>query len=194
MAKLITGTTEMQDPALARFLFSDVRMAWFWLLVRLYLGYQWLDAGLHKVTDPTWMASGSALQAYWQRAAAVPQTGRPVITYDWYRDFLNVLLASNAHEWFAKLVVYGEILIGVGLIVGALVGVTAFFGALMNLNFMLAGAASTNPVLFLLAALLMLAWKTSGYWGLDYVLLPFLGTPWQSGKLFHHEATPEPAR
>ena len=28
------------EPALARFLFGDTRMAWFWLIVRLYVGYQ----------------------------------------------------------------------------------------------------------------------------------------------------------
>jgi thiosulfate dehydrogenase [quinone] large subunit len=46
---------------------------------------------------------------------------------------------------------------------------------------MLAGSASTNPVLFLLAVLLMLAWKTAGYWGLDRWALRWLGTPWQKG-------------
>jgi thiosulfate dehydrogenase [quinone] large subunit len=58
-----------------------------------------------------------------------------------------------------------------------------FFGALagtfMNLNFMLAGSASTNPVLLLLGFLLVLAWKTAGYIGLDRWLFPLLGTPWQ---------------
>src|SRR4029077_12190478 len=91
---------------------------------------------------------------------------------------LQVLIDNNTSVWFAKLVVYGEILIGVGLIVGAFVGVAAFFGALMNMNFMLAGSASTNPVLFFLAVGLMLAWKVAGYYGADRVLLPLVGTPW----------------
>ncbi len=79
----------------------------------------------------------------------------------------------------AKLVAYGEVLVGLGLIVGALVGVAAFFGTLMNFSFMLAGTTSTNPVLFGLAVFLVLAWKVAGYWGLDRYLLPALGTPWQ---------------
>ncbi|MCC6453988.1 MAG: DoxX family protein, partial [Caldilineaceae bacterium] len=29
----------VQDPPLARFLFSDTRASWLWLLVRLWLGY-----------------------------------------------------------------------------------------------------------------------------------------------------------
>ncbi len=52
----------------------------------------------------------------------------------------------------------------------------------MNFNFMLAGSASTNPVLFLLAVLLILAWKVAGYYGLDRVLLHRLGTPWQPAR------------
>jgi hypothetical protein len=44
---------------------------------------------------------------------------------------------------------------------------------------MLAGSASTNPVLLLLGILLVLAWKTAGYIGLDRFLLPMLGTPWR---------------
>ena len=37
----------------------------------------------------------------------------------------------------------------------------------MNMSFMLAGSASTNPVLFTLAVGLILAWKVAGYYGLD---------------------------
>ena len=57
-------------------------------------------------------------------------------------------------------------------------GIAAFFGAFMNFNFMLAGSASTNPVLFLGGIILILAWKNAGYWGLDRWLLQRLGTPW----------------
>ena len=52
----------------------------------------------------------------------------------------------------------------------------------MNMNFMLAGSASANPVLLILAIVLILAWKTAGYIGLDRYLLPILGTPWKAPK------------
>ncbi len=42
--------TQIPEPPIARFLFADTRMAWFWLIVRLYVGYQWLVAGLEKLT------------------------------------------------------------------------------------------------------------------------------------------------
>jgi thiosulfate dehydrogenase [quinone] large subunit len=150
-----------------------------WLVVRVYLGYQWFEAGLHKMT-PAWLNGGEALKGFWTNAVQVPADGRPPIAFDWYRNFVQFLLDTGSYSWFAKLIAYGELLIGIGLIVGAFVGIAAFFGALLNWNFIMAGAASTNAVLFTLAILLMLAWKTAGYIGLDYYLLNLLGTPWKS--------------
>ena len=169
---------EIQDPPIAKFLFSDTRAAWLWLVVRLYLGYEWLTAGLHKLT-PAWLDGGTALKGFWERAIIIPDEGRPAIAFGWYRDFIELMLGAEAYTWFSPLIVYGEILIGIGLIVGAFVGISSFFGALLNWNFIMAGAASTNAVLFTLAILLMLAWKVAGYVGLDYWLLSWLGTPWQ---------------
>jgi len=171
------------DPPTAKKMFSETgAWSWVWFLVRIYVGYEWLLAGWHKVGDPTWMDEGMALKSYWERAVAIPELpARPLISYGWYRDFLEALLSGGHYTWFAKLVVFGEILVGVALIIGAFVGIAAFFGALMNFNFMLAGSASTNPVLFLGAVLLMLAWKNAGFWGLDRWLLSRLGTPWDRG-------------
>jgi thiosulfate dehydrogenase (quinone) large subunit len=170
----------IQDPPFARYLFDRPDSAWIWLLARVYLGWQWLQAGIHKVTDPAWMSTGVALQGFWTRAVALPAPpAKPVITYGWYRSFLVALLEGGHYTWFAKVLAVSEVLIGAALILGLLTGLVAFFGALMNFNFMLAGSASTNPVLFTLAVLLLLAWKVAGYWGLDRFLLPVLGTPWQ---------------
>ncbi len=60
----------------------------------------------------------------------------------------------------------------------------------MNFNFLLAGTASTNPVLFGLGVFLVLAWKVAGWWGLDRWLLPALGTRWSPGRAFAHGAVP----
>jgi thiosulfate dehydrogenase [quinone] large subunit len=95
------------------------------------------------------------------------------------------MLNHEWYTWFAKVIAVGEVLIGIGLLVGALVGIAAFFGTFMNFNFQLAGSASSNPVLFGLAVFLVLAWKVAGYIGLDRYLLPMIGTPWQLGRVFH---------
>lgn len=185
---------EIEGPAFTRFLFNNSRAGLFWLPIRLFVGLSWLESGLGKFTNPEWTQGGAALRAYWERAATIPDQGRPPITYEWYRDFINTLLAGNHEGWFAWVVTLGEIAIGVGLILGILTGVAAFFGAFMNMSFLLAGSASTNPVLFTLAVGLMLAWKVAGYYGVDRYLLPHLGTPWRPGALFlRRGAGPAPA-
>ena len=68
--------------------------------------------------------------------------------------------------------------------VGIFTGIAAFFGSFMNINYLLAGTVSTNPILFAIATWLVLAWKVAGWWGLDRWILPALGTPWRTGYIF----------
>lgn len=184
MAKVNIRGTVIEDPPLARFLFSSTAIAWVWLVVRVWLGYKWITSSLTKITEPGWVQTGVALKGFWERAIMIPEKGRPPIAFDWYRDFIQYLLNTESYTWFGKLIAYGELLIGVALVLGAFVGIAAFFGAFMNWNFMMAGTASINPVLFTLAILLILAWKVAGYVGLDYYLLPLLGTPWKPARVF----------
>ena len=175
-----SSEVEIEGPAFTRFLFNNSRAGLLWLPIRLFVGFSWLDAGLHKFSDPAWTQGGAALRGYWERAAAIPEQGRPPISFEWYRDFINALLTGNHETWFAWVITLGEIAVGLGLLLGLLTGIAAFFGALMNMSFLLAGSASVNPVLFTFAIGLILAWKVAGYYGVDRYLLPRLGTPWHA--------------
>jgi thiosulfate dehydrogenase [quinone] large subunit len=173
-----SGDVEIEGPGFVRFLFNNSRAGLVWLPIRLFIGFAWLEAGWHKATTAGWLDGGTALRGFWEAAVAVPDQGRPAITYDWYRDFLNLLLQNNAESWFSYVIVFGEIAVGLGLIFGILTGFAAFFGAFMNMSFLLAGSASSNPVMFTLAVGVILAWRVAGYYGVDRWLLPILGTPW----------------
>lgn len=199
MAAVITRTGEVvQDPPLLQKLLNDPRAALLWLPLRIWLGYQWFEAALHKVENPAWVQTGDALKGFWTAAVAVPETGRPPITFDWYRGFIQGMLDIQAYTWFAKVVAYGELLIGIALILGAFTGLAAFAGGFMNWNFMMAGSASTNPMLFVIAVGLILAWKVAGYIGADYALLRYLGTPWHGPQVAQPaagaERAPKPER
>jgi thiosulfate dehydrogenase (quinone) large subunit len=171
----------IQDPPIAKFLFGDTRLAWLWLPLRVWLGWEWFSHGLEKFNNPAWVETGAALQAFWTKAVVIPEAGKAPVAYDWYRGFLQMLLEGGHFTWFAKLVVFGEMVVGIALIIGAFVGVAAFFGVFMNWHFVMAGAASTNAMLMAVGLVLILAWKTAGWIGLDRYLLPIVGTPWQRG-------------
>lgn len=193
--------TQVSEPPLARFFFADTRMAWLWLIIRLYVGYQWITAGLEKLSgysftfdasfgqkiSSPWVFGahdGAAIKGF--VAGALAQTGGPhPAVQGWYASFLQSVVLPNAAV-FAYLVTFGEVLIGLGLIFGVLTGIAAFFGVFMNLNFLLAGAVSINPVIGVLAIFLVLAWRIAGYYGIDSFLLPLLGTPW-TGTLAHRK-------
>lgn len=183
-----SGNVIINDPPFVVDLFSNTRWAWLWLILRLYIGYTWLTSGLDKLGNPAWMQTGEALRGFWERAVAVPEApARPLIAFDWYRSFLQAMLESGSYTWFAKLIPTAEVLVGIALILGTFVGIAAFIGAFLNWNFMMAGTASINPLMFVITILLILAWKTAGWWGLDRWLLPVLGTPWQPGAAFHRD-------
>lgn len=199
------SATHIPEPPVARFLFADTRMAWVWLIVRLYLCYAWLTAGLEKLfgrsfefgpsfgqsSGGAWVFSGhdgAAIQGFVAGALA-KTTGAHASVQGWYAWFLQHVVLPNAAP-FAYMVTFGEILVGLGLLVGALTGIAAFFGLFMNLNYLFAGTVSTNPLLGVLAVLVVLAWRVAGYYGVDRYLLPALGTPW-TGSLVKQEEEEE---
>ncbi|WP_212391906.1 DoxX family membrane protein [Sporosarcina beigongshangi] len=173
------STIIIPENPLSSFLFSDTRSAVIWLFIRLYVGYAWLTAGWGKVTSDAWTGenAGAAINGFVSGAIAKSQEGGDVS--GWFATFLENAVLPNA-KLFGFVVAYGELLVGLGLIFGLLTGIAAFFGALMNVSFLLAGTLSTNPILFILATWLVLAWKVAGWYGLDRFALPKLGTPWKN--------------
>ncbi len=188
MASIVSRKGELiQEPPLVQKLLGSSRAGWIWLLPRLWLGYQWIDASSHKLGNPAWMQTGEALKGFWVDAL----TAKTPLAFDWYRAFLQGLVNAQAYTWFAKLVAIGEFTIGVALIIGAFTGVAAFIGGFMNWNFMMAGSASVNPMFFVVSVGLILAWKVSGYIGADFFLLRWLGTPWHGPRTKAGEQQPE---
>jgi thiosulfate dehydrogenase [quinone] large subunit len=175
----------LEDPPIARALFGSVQWAWIWLILRLYLGWEWLQAGWDKLHNPAWAGSkaGTALVGFVNNALTKAGGQHPDVQ-GWYAWFLQHTVLPHAALW-SYLVTFGEFLVGIALILGIFTGIAAFFGSLMNFNYLLAGSVSINPILFAIATWLVLAWKTAGWWGLDRWVLPALGTPWSPGRVFH---------
>jgi thiosulfate dehydrogenase [quinone] large subunit len=176
------------EPRLSKIIFADTRLAVFWLLVRLYVGWEWLNAGWGKVNNSAWVGekAGTAIKGFLMGAVAKNQGAHPDVQ-GWYAAFLQNVAIPNATV-FSYIVAFGEVAIGLGLIFGLFTGIAAFFGAFMNMNFLFAGTVSTNPLLFLFELFLILAWRTAGWIGLDRWALPALGTPWEPGHAWRRKS------
>src|SRR5260370_21281929 len=141
------GHTLIQDPPIARFFFQSTITSVLGLAVRLSIGYDFLIAGWHKFTTPAWMdGSGAGIVGYWNNALGTTASGAPIITFDWYRSFLQYLVDTNSAGWFSYVIVFGELAVGIGLIVGAFVGLAATGGLLLNMPFLPAGTTRTQPI------------------------------------------------
>lgn len=178
------NATQIPEPAISRFLFADTRAAWFWLIIRLYVAYAWFSAGYEKFINPNWIGdnAGTAIKGFFMGTLAKAAGDHPQVS-SWYASFVSNYAMPNA-VMFSYVITFGQLLVAAGLFVGLFTGIAAFFGSVMNLNFLLAGAVSTNPVLLLLQLFLILAWRNAGWVGLDRYALPMVGVPWQAGDLF----------
>lgn len=178
------GDREIGEPAISKFFLADTRMSWLWLIVRVYVGWEWLHAGLEKIQNPVWVGdkAGVALHGF-VVGALQKTTGEHPDVSGWYGSFLQNFVLQHT-VGFSYLVTYGEILVGIALILGLLTGIAAFFGSFMNANYLFAGTVSINPLLGILSLFIILAWRNAGWLGLDRVVLPALGTPWQKGGVF----------
>jgi thiosulfate dehydrogenase [quinone] large subunit len=97
--------------------------AWFVLALRLMMGYAFLNAGLSKLLGPEpFSAQGYLLHGV---AEASPLVG--MFTWmgstPWFVDIVNVAVP------------FGQVAIGLGLLVGFMTRLAAFFGALMMFLF-----------------------------------------------------------
>ncbi len=145
-----------------------------------------------KVQQPAWDSTGESERFLGTRRGDPDPPGAHNC-FRLVRVFIQSLLDGGHYAWFAKIIPAAETLIGVALILGAFVGIAAFFGAFMNWNFMMAGTASINPLMFAITIFLILAWKNAGWWGLDRWLLPAMGTPWRPGKAFVAQSSSTPS-
>ncbi|MFB9992376.1 DoxX family protein [Deinococcus oregonensis] len=172
------------EPYLTQLLFANPRLAPLWAILRIYVGYEWLTAGWAKVTNPAgvWVGekAGTAVTGFLKGALA-KTTGEHPDVPGWYAWFVQHVALPNA-TLFSYAVAYGEVLVGIALILGLFTGLAAFFGGFMNASYLLAGTLSTNPLLFILATWLVLGWRVAGYWGLDRWVLPRLGVSLPVGR------------
>jgi thiosulfate dehydrogenase (quinone) large subunit len=173
------------EPSISKFFLASEGAAAVWFIVRMDVGSEWLLAGWEKINSPAWGTSGKALSGFVAGALAKSSGANPSVQ-GWYVWFLQNIVQPNA-GFFSFIVTWGEFAVGIGVLLGILTGIAAGFGVLMNLNYLLAGTVSVNPVLGMFGLFLCFSWRVCGWIGVDRWLLPALGLPWKPGTLFSQE-------
>ncbi|MYL34788.1 DoxX family membrane protein [Pontibacillus yanchengensis] len=134
--------------------------------LRVYLGYQWITAGWGKVTggfDATGFMQGAIGKA----------TGDHPAVQGWWASFLKNVAVPNG-ELFSFLVAWGELLVGIALILGLFTTIATLMGITMNFAFLFSGTTSTNPQMVLIAIFILVAGFNAGKYGLDRWVIPFI--------------------
>lgn len=168
-----------------------------WLVARLWLGYQWADAGYQKIWGSERSAfwfGGAGVKGYVAAGVAGSASGKGGASYGWWAAVLHDVVLPNA-SWIARLVSVGELAIGVALVLGLFTGVAAFAGLILSVTYMFSGSAGVNPMFALLEVLLVLAWRNAGWVGLDRLVLQNAWTPHRLGSLvgrMTHRRVPAP--
>lgn len=157
------------DPLLLARFFSGTRLAPVWIGVRLYVGWVWLSAGWFMLQRPEWM-SGTALSDAWLARRDGAGYG-----------ITSQLISWGAADWMARATAIGLTVAGIAVLLGLATGVASFLGILLSVNVIVTDTTQLGPEVFALAVLLVLAWKSSGWIGLDRWLLPLAGAPWPGG-------------
>ncbi|MFG6149101.1 DoxX family protein [Halobacillus sp. B23F22_1] len=145
---------------------EHVSAAFILLGIRIYLGYTWLTSGIGKVTGD--FDAGGYLQG-----AIFKSQGEEAIVQGWWASFLKTFALPNS-SLFSFLVMWGEVLVGIALIIGLLTKTGVFFGMLMNMAFLLSGTISSNPEMLILGALILAAGANAGRIGLDHYAVDVL--------------------
>jgi thiosulfate dehydrogenase [quinone] large subunit len=103
-------------------------------ILRIAVGYHFLTAALPKVTEKFLM--GHMLAEELAKTALKDP-------FAWHRAFILGFVVPHAHS-FSYLVAFGELAIGISLLLGCLVRISALFGAFHNLNILLSIAIANG--------------------------------------------------
>ncbi|NPV92349.1 MAG: DoxX family membrane protein [Firmicutes bacterium] len=146
-----------------------------WTVLRVYLGYSWLTSGFEKVFGEgsgVWVGdrAGTAVGGFLNNALTKTSGQHPDVQW-WYAWFIQHIALPNV-KLFSYSVAWGELLIGIALILGGFTTAALLAGMFLNFNYLLAGSVSVNPIFILEAGVLLWAGAAAYYWGLDRYLAP----------------------
>ncbi|MCR8642097.1 DoxX family protein [Paenibacillus sp. N1-5-1-14] len=140
-------------------------------IIRLYVGYLWFMGGVGKLFgDKAFNAAGFLKNAI---TNPIMDKATSELVYPNFTAFLEHFALPNV-KVINILIPVGELLVGLGLIVGGLTAIATFFGLMMNFMFLFAGTVSTNPWMILFGIIILLGSANAGRYGVDYYIMPYV--------------------
>jgi thiosulfate dehydrogenase (quinone) large subunit len=159
---------------------GDSRRNWLtgivWAVARVWVGWQFLTAGMDKVGASAWTGSSAGAQIRQLLGVAISPkltSGAHPTVLAPYAWLARHVLLPNATP-LAYLVTALELLIGLALLVGFCTRVAAAGGACLNLLYLLSGSVGVNPLMLVVEVSIVLVGTTAGLIGLDRFLMPAL--------------------
>lgn len=135
-------------------------------IIRVYLGYAWLTAGWDKAMG------GFDASGFIQGAIANSGGENPTVQA-WWGVFLEKV-ALPFGGTFSFVVAWGEVLVGIALILGVFTSFSALMGIIMNFAFLFSGTVSTNAQMVVLTVFVLVAGFNAGRYGLDRWVIPYV--------------------
>lgn len=154
-----------------------------WAIVRILVGLAWLNAGIEKLQAADVYIgahAGAAVGGYLHGALSQVGGAHPQVTAEW-AWLIRTLFLPTAGFW-SWVVTFGELAVGIGLILGALTGTALIAAMVMNMAYMLSGSTTINPVLFALEAIMLAVGPAAALWGVDH----WLWRDWKGHRLIFH--------
>jgi len=159
--------TERTTPGVFMWLRQSKIASVAWLAVRVWIGIMWFQAGWAKVfgaENPAFMHNnGAAVAGFAAHGAAA---------YSWWASLLHSFVVPNA-SWIAVMVAFGELAIGLGLVVGFLTRTAAIASLALLFTYVMSGTASVTAFYAMCALIVLATWRTSTWIGVDGLIAGF---------------------
>jgi thiosulfate dehydrogenase [quinone] large subunit len=162
------GLQKLKDSLIAKMVYT---------ILRIYVGWEWLSRGIDKNfgTDSiNWVGSQAGAHVTTFLQGALQKSVGPHPDVQWlYADFAKYIALPHA-TIFSFLTAWGELAVGIALILGFFTTFALLGALLLNFNYLFAGTVSINPLLILIEMTLIRIGPSVYYLGLDHILLPRL--------------------
>lgn len=131
------------------------------VLLRLVVGYHFLYEGVNKLFIPNWSAAPFLLQSNWL-----------------FAEFFHFIANNETLLAIINIInIWGQIFVGISLLIGLFSSVAALFGAILILSYYIAVPPFANGIIFVdrnllefFAFIIIVVFPTSNRIGLDFLI------------------------